>query len=790
MARPDNLPDHDPSLDALDRLRRLLDPALARISHDDRLLELLTRTQKICEVDVASLLLVDDATGDLVVSASVGLEDDAASALRLSQGEGLAGRVLTCEAVVVVESAAELADISPVLTARGILAAAAAPMCVDNTIIGVLVVGDRAERVFDATALTAVEIAAERLALAVEHHRIARLDRERESRVQEATAGYRSLHELAAALAGAITIDDVVDVAVQHGVRSVGARAGTIALLERDSLVVAGTRGFPPELIERWSRFPVSALVPMAEAARTCTAVVTRSPEDLAERFPSVEDFNQVGDRSSVSVPLIAAGNVLGSVGLMFADEHARSDDGIELIEAVAHQCAQALARAQLYEAERDATARLRFLARASGLLLSSLDYETTLRTLAESAVPAIADWCAVDMVTRDGGVRRLAVAHVDPAKVALAHELDALHPFDPQAPVGLAAVLRTGVLEHLPSIPDDHLVALAPSAEWLATVRSLGLRSAVTVPLNARGRTLGAITLVMAESGREYGADEVEAIEELARLAGVAIDNAQLFNDRTEVARALQASLLPPVLPRIPRLELAARYLPSGLHAEVGGDFYDVFRDVGGQWAFVIGDVCGKGPEAAAVTGLARHSLRAVAQHDPAPGVVLEAVNTALLDQVPVGRFCTIGYARVNVDASDVTVTVASGGHPLALVRRPSGLVEAVGRPGMLVGVTTPAICPEDVAVLGPGDALLLYTDGLVERHQAAGGVEDGEPALRAVFSRCDGLDADAIADLVLSVAFDQPEDARDDVAILVVRVAQAQPDIEPVELAADPAE
>ena len=290
-------------------------------------------------------------------------------------------------------------------------------------------------------------------------------------------------------------------------------------------------------------------------------------------------------------------------------------------------------------------------------------------------------------------------------------------------------------------------------------------------MPLLARGRVVGALALVMAESGRRYGDEEVALVTELARLAGVAIDNAELYRERSEVARALQSALLPPALPRVTGLDLAARYLPSGSQAEVGGDFYDVFQDVAGQWAFVIGDVCGKGPEAAALTGLARYTVRAVAQHDPAPTAVLEGVNSALVDQVPVGRFCTMGYARCAVDEDGVTVTVASGGHPLALVRRPSGLVEAVGRPGMLVGVTTPAECPEDVVRLGPGDALLLYTDGLVERHKAAGGVEDGEPALRAVFSRCDALDADGIADLILAATFEAPDSARDDVALLVIR-------------------
>ena len=756
-----------------DRMGALLEPELARLPYDDLLAELLRRTCEICAVDTATVLVADPVTGDLVARASVGFEDQVGQVV--ASGQGLAGRVAARRETLVVDEPNVLSTISPILPRLGIQSAAGAPMIVDGDLVGVVVLGSRTQRRFEQPDVDVLELCAERISLATEHHRVTSSVREQHATSSQAAARYRSLHELAAALAAAVSPQEVVDVALAHAIGALGASGGIVVTLDGDDLVLRGSHGLPFGVAERWSRFPVSSPVPIAECVRDARPIFAATADLLLQRYPVLApDAGRY--QTSASLPLVAAGRPIGAIGLLFTDVREFTDDERELIEAVVQQCTQSLARAQLYESEREATARLRFLADASGLLLSSLDYETTLRTLADAVVPAIADWCTVDIVTADDQVRRLAVAHVDPAKVALAQQINERYPLDRSAPGGLAAVLRTGELAHIPEITDEMFDAAVSDEELRQTLRDLGLRSSLIVPLVARGRILGALSLVMAESGRRYGPDEVALVQELARLAAVAVDNAELFRERSEVARALQSSLLPPVLPDVPRLQLAARYLPSGSQADVGGDFYDVFSDVGGQWAFVIGDVCGKGPEAAAVTGLARHTVRAVAQHDPAPGAVLSAVNAALLEQVPAGRFCTIGYARVDVSSDRVKVTVASGGHPLPLVRRPSGLVEAVGRPGMLVGVTTPADCPEDVVELGPGDALVLYTDGLVERHQAAGGVEDGEPALRAVLARCDDLDADGIADLILAVSFESPDSARDDVALLVIRVADEE--------------
>src|SRR5215210_2066675 len=272
--------------------------------------------------------------------------------------------------------------------------------------------------------------------------------------------------------------------------------------------------------------------------------------------------------------------------------------DGRETMCVVAHDVTE---RKKNEEAQR-------FLAEASATLSSSLDYRVTLARVARLTVPYLADWCVVDILEEDDSLDRLALTHQNPEKVALARELEESYPPDPEAQRGVAQALRTGRPELVPEIPESLLDESVRDAEHRRILEELGIRSYVIVPLVARGRTLGAITLVAAESGRRYGTADLELAEELARRAALAVDNARLYRERSETARALQGSLLPSHLPDVPGVEVGLRYLPAG-EADVGGDFYDIFNmtvgargdskelssdATGSAWGVVIGDVCG----------------------------------------------------------------------------------------------------------------------------------------------------------------------------------------------------
>ena len=282
--------------------------------------------------------------------------------------------------------------------------------------------------------------------------------------------------------------------------------------------------------------------------------------------------------------------------------------------------------RRALLDAEREARVRADFLARAGAILDASLDYEETLRAVAQIAIPEVADWCAVSVLDDEGLLQEVAAAHVDDAQRELGRELSRRYPPDPTTARGTYGVARSGETSYVREVTDDMLVAGIPDPEHRELVRRLGLRSVIIAALKARGRTFGTFSLASAESGRLFDHADVQLAEELAARAGIAIDNARLYTERSRIAHTLQVKLLPERLPEIPGALMAARYRAAGELNEVGGDFYDVFQRSPSESVLVVGDVSGKGAEAAAVTALGalhaagRRARGGAAQRRPAP--------------------------------------------------------------------------------------------------------------------------------------------------------------------------
>jgi PAS domain S-box-containing protein len=426
----------------------------------------------------------------------------------------------------------------------------------------------------------------------------------------------------------------------------------------------------------------------------------------------------------------------------------------------------------ELLAAERAARARADFLARAGALLDASLDYEETLRNVAELTVPEIADWCSIRILDGHGRLVPVATAHTDPARQALAREFEERFPPDPNDPHGAAAVARSGVPEVIREVTDEMLAAAIDDPERLAMVRTVGLRSAIIMPLVARRRTFGTLALATAESARLFGEDDVRLAEELARRAGVAIENARLYTERSHIAHTLQARLLPNRLPSIPGLRLAARYRAAGEFNEVGGDFYDVFRRGEGEWALVVGDVSGKGPEGAAVTALARYTLRAAALEPGPPSRALHRLNAAMLHEADTSEFVTVALAYVAPAADgSVQARLALGGHPPPLVARADGRVESLEAFGSILGVVADARLPDRDVLLAPGDTLLLYTDGVTEAGPRVAPL--GEDGLAALVSERAGADPERLLEAIeQAVVAAQPGEPRDDIALLAVSV------------------
>jgi PAS domain S-box-containing protein len=421
---------------------------------------------------------------------------------------------------------------------------------------------------------------------------------------------------------------------------------------------------------------------------------------------------------------------------------------------------------------ERRAAARRdALLARAGAILESSLDYETTLRNVTRIAVPDIADWAAVHMTDDTGRVRLMAVAHADPERERFAWEMDERFPITGTEPHGPVAVIASGRSEVNLEVSEELLRAASVSDEQFEIARGLGLRSSIAAPLRAGGRTIGALTVVAAESGRSLTEADVAMIEELARRAGLAVENARLYTERSRIAHTLQAELLPARLPRIPGTSVAVRYRAAGELNEVGGDFYDVFERRDGDWALVIGDVSGKGAEAAAVTALARHTVRTAALQPAGPGELLETLNEALRAQRAGSEFCTVCVARLRRNGSGASLRLSLGGHPPALVLRADGRVEAHGEPGTLIGVFPDPHLTEVDVELGPGDLVLLYTDGVTEAGPV--GSEIGEEGLARLLGELAGSDAEQVVAAVERAAVAaQAGRPRDDIALVALRI------------------
>jgi len=498
-------------------------------------------------------------------------------------------------------------------------------------------------------------------AIALERTRLLAAEREARARAELAADRTRRLQALTARLNEAASREQIADVLFESGLAALGAEAGSLALVHADAagapaeFEIVRDAGFQAPVVARYRRFPVTPGRPLSEAVRRRAPVFVTSPDEWRARWPDApEDLSALGYAAFAAVPVCAGERVLAAIAFSFRAPRAFDDATRTLLATLGEQCALALERQRLHEAElhqaerhaallatiedafvaydrelrftyvnphaaallarpadallgqrlpdvvpetrgspvyeairgtlatgqgtqleaysaatrcwldvrvypapdgvsvvfRDITARRRaqdaasFMAEASRLLAASLDYEATLRALADAAVPRLGDWCAVDVVEAPSAgawpprVERLAAVHRDPAVLALGAELTRRYPTDWSAGDGLPAVLRDGRTLFIPEVTDAMLVARARDAEHLALLRALRFSSLLVVPLVARGLTLGALTLCATESGRRYSEADRALAEELAGRAATAVDNARLYRE-AERARA-----------------------------------------------------------------------------------------------------------------------------------------------------------------------------------------------------------------------------------------------------------
>lgn len=412
----------------------------------------------------------------------------------------------------------------------------------------------------------------------------------------------------------------------------------------------------------------------------------------------------------------------------------------------------------------RTAVEEREFLSQASQLLAESLDLQMTLQQIARLTVPRFADWSQIDLLSEDGAIRTVAIAHHDSEKNALAQQFIGRSQLNPDADHGAAFTIRTGKSDVISDIPQEIIQNAVLDPADVLLYEGLGARSCAVIPLISQGKTLGALSVLYGDSARRYTSDALPLLEELGRRAGLAVQNAINFERQHRVANSFQEASLPNHLPNVYGIRFDALYLPGSNEAQVGGDWYDAMRLLDGRVVISIGDVSGSGLQAAVRMGNMRQIIRGIAQVHADPSLMLDAADRALRLEHPddiVTAFVAV------LDPIAKTLAYASAGHPPPFLCHVDGRVQALSDGGLPLGIRQ-GRDGESGRVIDITDAaaLVLYTDGLSESFRDP---LEGERRLSALLAEGSILKSRDPA-RALNEAFLAGETSKDDVAILVV--------------------
>ncbi|WP_336204870.1 SpoIIE family protein phosphatase [Nonomuraea sp. LPB2021202275-12-8] len=453
-----------------------------------------------------------------------------------------------------------------------------------------------------------------------------------------------------------------------------------------------------------------------------------------------VELAQRLEARSLACAPLLVAGEVVGHLAVTAAQPTRFEQDLTVSLRHIADQVAVTVQRERLAEQERAHRGRLSFLAEAGELLAGVHDEELLAALAAQLVVPKIATWAAVYLTDLAGMTRLAHVWHSEER-----HN----------------AELR----KSLPAIPRSPLSEVT----W-----PVGQETVLAFPLLTQGKSHGALVIGRAEPTLPL--ELADLLADLCRLVALNLHTAMLYARQATTSRVLQRSLLPMRVAPMPGLESAVIYRPAEEGADVGGDFYDLFT-VADHWCFALGDVCGSGPEAAAVTGLARHAVRLLAKENYTVADILDRLNQTLLEDGDDSRFLSLLCGELTpLPQGGALCTIASAGHVPPLRLRPDGKVEVMAKPQLLLGIEADARFYVETFELAPEEVLLCVTDGVTERRDGKRLLDDDD-GLAHLLSGCIGLSANAVAERVRqAVDSFAAHPSRDDVALLVLRAMPAR--------------
>ena len=548
---------------------------------------------------------------------------------------------------------------------------------------------------------------------------------------------------------------------VEQALGLANALAATIGIVERDEVRLVAESGYPEGHLDPWRRFPLAKGYPMTDVVVSRKPVYCASREERDRRWPL---FRGVGESDAfVVLPLVGREGLMGALTLSYREAREFDLAARSFLEAFATQCALGLERVRAYASLRIAQERTARLQRFSTRLAPALTMAAVAEVAVDKALVASRATTAVLALENGGGIE---IARIDgrlDERMVGSHSLSLDHAS------ALGEVFRT----HSP-------LWLRNREEWERFPESIGrpeyLRSAAVLPVQAAGEFFGVLAIAFGED-REFPDDEQKFLGAIATQTALALDRARLHEEQQHIAHVLQKGLLPRSLPDIPGVELATYYLAAGQANVTGGDFYDVFQTAEG-YILAVGDVCGHGPEAAALTALCRYTLRACSlrEEDVRPARLLELLNRSIIEHGPLETdFASATCALVVPRADRMSVTLASAGHPPTLVRRKDGSVETYASNGPLAGVQPDAAYPEELIELFEGDLLVLYTDGILDARTPSGLRLGFDAAERVLASLPEPAGPEDVLDAYKAVL--AKAEPTDDIAILVAHVKGGPP-------------
>ncbi|HXG76163.1 MAG TPA: SpoIIE family protein phosphatase [Gaiellaceae bacterium] len=575
--------------------------------------------------------------------------------------------------------------------------------------------------------------------------------RRAEAEAAERAAETRRLQEVTAALSLAATTADVGEVCVEHALAAVGADAGLVVLADGAELALGAARGLTDGELASWRDLDPHADVPFRRALRTGEPVWGADEPAGLWSGPGV-----------VALPLRTRAGVRGTLHLLFREPRALGEPERRWLQTMVSQCAEALERSRLFDQEQRLRVRSERLQGMSAALANALTRADVARVVVDEIGAAVnADGAALAIVDEERQLLR-ALAWRGFPDSALEGWLEV--PLDLQSAAARAVRRRRSAFY----ASSEELHAEFPELSSRFPLRQY--ESSFVVPLVAGRRASGVLTVAW-RTPAELTPDDVRFVEALAGQAAQALERASHYESERTIAATLQRSVLPARLPRVPGVQLAARYLPGTAELHVGGDWFDAIQLRDGRLGLVVGDVVGKGVQAAATMGQLRNALRALSLDRLKPASTLGRLDQ-LAGEVLDATFATIVYAVV--DPASGACRFASAGHPPPVLLRPDGTVELLeGGRGLPLGTGMPAKYRQAVVELPVGSVLLFYSDGLVERRGRS--IDDGIERLRAAM-RTGPRSPERLLDHVLAeVVGDEPRG--DDVALLALRLLAVAP-------------